>query len=64
MPKILQKWHCVSTVKFEDECDTVFYVEGEYNLNPNCPEWGNDTAVECLGVMEFIEAKNVKEEIA
>ena len=55
----LQKWHCVSTVEFEDECDTTFYVDGEYSIDPNCPECGRDTAVKCMGFSEFIESKNV-----
>lgn len=54
----LQKWMCVSTVSFGNDCDTVFYVEGEYGVNPCCPECGSDKAMECLGVVEFIEAKN------
>jgi hypothetical protein len=51
----LEKWVCKSTVKFEEECDTVFYVEGEYNFPPNCPECGRDSLVKCLGTKNYLE---------
>ena len=51
----VQKWKCFSEESFGVECETVFYVEGEYGIKPNCPECGDDKHTKSQGFKEVTD---------